>query len=89
MQADWLEIARAAATAVFGVFLLSAGVQGWFLGARAVWFLRAALVAAALMMIEGSLATDVAGVVAAAAILFVQRIVRPKPGATIPVRGAD
>ncbi|RBI86670.1 TRAP transporter permease [Rhodosalinus halophilus] len=89
MQADWLEVTRACATAVFGVFLLSSGVQGWFIGARAVWFLRAALVVTALMMIEGSLATDVIGLAAAAAILFVQRVLKPREGATIRVRGAD
>ncbi|MFP4305218.1 hypothetical protein [Rhodosalinus sp.] len=89
MQADWLEVARACATAVFGAFLLSAGVQGWFIGARAVWFLRVGLVAAALMMIEGSLATDLTGLGAAAAILFVQRLLKPREAAAIRVRGAD
>jgi TRAP-type uncharacterized transport system fused permease subunit len=89
MQADWPEIARASATAVFGVFLLSSGVQGWFLGARAVWFLRVGLIVTALMMIEGSLATDLIGLGAAVAILFVQRVLKPREGAAIRVRGAD
>jgi hypothetical protein len=30
-----VEVIRAGITAVFGVFLLSSGVQGWFMGGRA------------------------------------------------------
>jgi TRAP-type uncharacterized transport system fused permease subunit len=40
MDGTSLEILRAAGTAIFGVFLLSSGVQGWFLGGVAAWFLR-------------------------------------------------
>ncbi|MEM9784778.1 MAG: TRAP transporter fused permease subunit, partial [Pseudomonadota bacterium] len=89
MDGTWFEVSRAGLTAVFGVFLLSAGVQGWFLGGRAVWFLRVALILAALFMIEGGLVSDLIGVGLAGAVLLVQRVVRPAPGATIPVRGAD
>jgi hypothetical protein len=48
-------------TATFGVFLLSSGVQGWFMGGRAAWFLRVGLIAAALFMIEGGWVTDLIG----------------------------
>jgi len=89
MDGGTAEILRAAATAVFGVFLLSSGVQGWFIGARAVWFLRVGLVVAALFMIEGGLVSDIIGIGLAAAVFFVQRVLRPQPGATIEVRGAD
>ena len=89
MDGTWFEIGRALVTAVFGVFLLSSGVQGWFMGARAAWFLRLALVVAALFMIEGGIITDLIGVGAAAAIFFVQRVFKPSPDAAIPVRGAD
>jgi len=89
MEGGGIEILRAGATAVFGVFLLSSGVQGWFLGARAVWFLRIGLMVAALFMIEGGLFTDLVGIGAAALVLFIQKILKPKPGATIEVRGAD
>ena len=37
---SWPMIARALLTATAGVYLLSAGVQGWFLGSRAAWFMR-------------------------------------------------
>jgi TRAP transporter 4TM/12TM fusion protein len=89
MDGTWFEVVRAGITATFGVFLLSAGVQGWFVGGRAAWFLRAALVIAALFMIEGGLLTDLIGVGVAVAVYLVQRVFRPEPDAAIPVRGAD
>jgi TRAP-type uncharacterized transport system fused permease subunit len=89
MDGTWPEVIRAGATATFGVFLLAAGVQGWFMGARLVWLLRAGLIGAALFMIEGGIVTDLVGVGAALAIYLVQRIFKPKLGAIVPVRGAD
>ena len=89
MNAPWVEIVRAGITAVVGVFLLSSGVQGWFVGQRAVWFVRAALIGAALFMIEGGLVSDALGVALAGGAWAIQRFVRPEPGATIAVRGAD
>ncbi|MQQ09247.1 TRAP transporter fused permease subunit [Epibacterium sp. SM1979] len=89
MEGSTVEILRAGVTAVFGVFLLSAGVQGWFMGSRSAWFLRIALLAAALFMIEGGIVTDLVGVCAAVAIYFIQKVFNPKPYATIDVRGAD
>lgn len=89
MDGTWFEVIRAAITATFGVFLLSAGVQGWFMGGRTAWFLRVGLVAAALFMIEGGWITDIIGVGAAVAIFFVQKVFHPSPDATFDVRGAD
>ncbi|EDQ34232.1 TRAP transporter, 4TM/12TM fusion protein [Hoeflea phototrophica DFL-43] len=89
MDGTTLEILRAAGTAIVGVFLLSSGVQGWFLGNVAAWFLRVALIVAALLMIEGGLYSDIAGLGTAAAVFFIQRFLKPKPGIGIPVRGAD
>ena len=89
MDAPWGEILRAGVTAVVGVFLLASGVQGWFVGQRAAWFVRAALIGAALFMIEGGLLSDALGVALAAGAFAVQRFLRPEPGATIAVRGAD
>ena len=87
--ANWLDVARAGLTATFGVFLLSSGVQGWVLGGRAAWYLRAALIAAALAMIEGGWITDLAGIGAAIAVFLVQKLVRPDPDAVVIARGAD
>ncbi len=89
MDGGWFEILRAGATAVFGVFLLSSGVQGWFVGARAAWFLRLGLILAALFMIEGGIVTDLIGVGATAGLVFVQRVIKPAPDAQIRVKGAD
>ncbi|WP_300585202.1 TRAP transporter fused permease subunit [Marivita sp.] len=89
MDGTWLEVIRAGVTATIGVFLLSAGVQGWFLGGRSVWFLRLTLIFAALFMIEGGLITDLVGLGIAAGTYFVQKVLHPRPDATIPVRGAD
>lgn len=89
MEGTWLEVIRAGATATFGVFLLAASIQGWFMGMRPVWFLRVALFLAALLMIEGGLLTDLIGLGATVAIYMIQRLINPKPDAAIPVRGAD
>jgi TRAP-type uncharacterized transport system fused permease subunit len=89
MDGTWFEVIRAGLTATFGVFLLSAGVQGWFMGGRSAWFLRVALILAALFMIEGGLLTDLIGIGTAVGIYFIQKVFHPKPDASIPVRGAD
>ena len=56
---------------------------------RVAWFIRAGLVIAALLMIEGGIATDLGGIALAAVLFFVQKLFHPRPDATIPVRGAD
>ncbi len=89
MEGTWYEVGRAGITAVFGVFLLSGGVQGWFLGQRSAWFIRLALILAALFMIEGGLVTDIIGIATVAAAWLVQKLFHPDPNAPIPVRGAD
>ncbi|WP_425090518.1 TRAP transporter permease [Tropicimonas sp. S265A] len=89
MDGTWPEVLRAGGTAVVGVFLLSSGVQGWFMGGPAAWFLRLGLVLAALLLIEGGLITDLAGVGLIVVIYLVQKVFRPAPNASIPVRGAD
>ncbi|MEE4117930.1 MAG: TRAP transporter fused permease subunit [Paracoccaceae bacterium] len=88
MDGTWFEVGRAGVTATAGVFLLASGVQGWVLGGRAAWYLRALLILAALLMIEGGWATDLAGLTCAALALFAQRVLHPDPDA-VPVRGAD
>ncbi|WP_224815108.1 TRAP transporter fused permease subunit [Hasllibacter sp. MH4015] len=85
----WYNIVRALVTATVGIFLLTSGIQGWFMGGRAVWFLRVGLIIAALLLIAGGLVTDLAGIGLAVAIFAVQRFVKPAPMTTIPVRGAD
>lgn len=89
MNGTWLEIIRAGSTALVGVFFLSSGMQGWFIGGRTAWFLRVGLGVAALFLIEGGLVTDLIGVGVAFAVFFVQKVFHPSPDTQFEVRGAD
>lgn len=89
MDGTWFEVIRASATAVFGVYLLSSGVQGWFMGGMTAWFIRLALLLAALCMIAGGLVTDLIGIGLTAATYFVQKVFKPSPDAQIRVSGTD
>ncbi|MCY6382081.1 TRAP transporter permease [Hoeflea prorocentri] len=89
MDGTVVEIAQACITAVVGVFLLSSGMQGWFVGRHVVWFNRLGLVVAALFLIEGGLYTDLIGAVITAVVFFIQRVIKPKPGSMVAVAGAD
>ncbi len=89
MEGSTIEIGRAFLTSVAGVYLLSAGMQGWFLERKVVWFNRVGLVIAALFLIEGGLTTDLIGAGLAAAVFVIQRVVKPSEDAMPAVRGAD
>jgi TRAP transporter 4TM/12TM fusion protein len=89
MDGTWPQVLRAGVTATIGVFLLSAGVQGWFLGGRTAWFNRLALLVAALFMIEGGWMTDLIGIGLGAAAFFIQKVLRPDPDAAFEVKGLD
>ncbi|MFZ5965009.1 TRAP transporter permease [Thalassococcus sp. BH17M4-6] len=89
MEGSWFEVLRAGATATVGVFLLSSGVQGWFMGGRSAWFIRLALILAALFMIEGGGITDLVGIGLAVGAWFVQKTFSPDPDASIKVGAAD
>lgn len=89
MDGTTIEIARAFITAVIGVYLLSAGMQGWFVERPVVWFNRIALVVAALFLIEGGLTSDLIGAGIAVVVFFIQRVVKPNPDAVPDIRGAD
>ena len=89
MDAAWFSIAQAAVTAIVGVFLLSSGVQGWFIGQRAAWYIRVALLAAALFMIEGGLVSDAVGILLAGAAFAAQKFFKSNPDVPVTVRGAD
>jgi TRAP transporter 4TM/12TM fusion protein len=89
MEGYWSEIIRSGITAIFGVFLLSSGVQGWFMGSRPAWFLRVGLMGAALFMIEGGWISDMIGIGTAVVVYFIQKVFQPKADVSISVRGAD
>ncbi|WP_235846704.1 TRAP transporter permease [Halopseudomonas pachastrellae] len=58
-------IIQALITASAGVYLLSAGVQGWFMNLRTNWLVRGLLIVAAFLMIEGGGLTDLVGIATA------------------------
>ncbi|WP_108482782.1 TRAP transporter permease [Oceaniglobus ichthyenteri] len=74
MDGTWFEVSRAAATAIFGVFLLSSGVQGWWAGGVANPLIRVALIIVALFMIEGGLISDLIGIGGAVALFLLARM---------------
>ncbi|TNE94915.1 MAG: TRAP transporter permease [Gammaproteobacteria bacterium] len=73
MEGEWFEIAVSLVTATFGVYLLSAGVLGWFARSAAPWMTRILLIVSALLMIEGGGWTDLTGVALAVLAFFMQR----------------
>jgi TRAP-type uncharacterized transport system fused permease subunit len=81
MDGTWFEVIRAGATAIFGVFLLSSGVQGWWVGDRAAWPVRIGLLLVALCMIAGGLMTDLIGIAGAVGLYFLAQMTRPKTAA--------
>ena len=89
MDGSWFEVGRAGVTAIVGVFLLSSGVQGWFMGTRSAWFIRLGLIVAALFMIEGGWVSDLIGIGLTVAMFLIQRLFHPDPDAPISVKGAD
>jgi TRAP transporter 4TM/12TM fusion protein len=72
MQGTWGEIIHVAASAGFGIYLLSAAVQAWFFGHLNL-ILRAVLGGAALAMIDGGWLTDAVGLSTAVVVWLVQK----------------
>jgi TRAP transporter 4TM/12TM fusion protein len=64
MQGEWVQIGHVALTALIGVYLLAAGLQGWFFG-PVNRMLRVGLFACSLLLISGGWATDLLGLVPA------------------------
>ena len=79
MEGEWLAVVRAAGTAVVGVYLLAAAVQGWFMAGNARWFVRIVLLLGALALIQGSLYTDLIGIGMASVALILQRFTALPP----------
>ena len=72
MQGETLDIVHATMTALLGMFLLSAGVIGYFFGHAPGW-MRIVLIGAALSMIAVGWVSDVAGLAVAVALFLCQR----------------
>ena len=76
-QGSWADVARAIVTGTIGVIALAAGLEGQFLR-RATWLERAAFIAAAFLLIDPGLVTDVIGLALLGAVVVAQRA-RPAP----------
>ena len=87
MDGTFAEVLRSAATAIVGIFLLACAVQGWFMGYRSSWIIRAPLVVAALFMISGGLTTDLVGVAMAIGLFVLQKFIFGKQGAPELAKG--
>jgi TRAP-type uncharacterized transport system fused permease subunit len=79
-QGSWADVVRAIVTGTIGVIALAAGLEGQFLR-RATWLERAAFIAAAFLLIDPGLVTDVIGLALLGAVVLAQRA-RPAPVAT-------
>lgn len=71
MIGPWWQIVQAFVTGTIGVIALAAAVQGYFL-LKLTWPERGAVIAAALCLLSGGLATDIAGIVIVVFFLAVQ-----------------
>lgn len=67
------EIILAVITALIGVYLLSASVQGWIFGKIASWYSRIIVLLAAIMFMLSGIQTDIIGVVMVGAVLVIQK----------------
>lgn len=87
----WHEILGTAVTATIGVVCLAGGLHG-FLIRRALWWERAALLAASVVLIKPGIYTDLAGLALLAVVLASQRLAAraepvPAPAAAQPGDG--
>ena len=78
MQGSWLDTIHVTASALLGIYLLSAGIIGWFFG-RIGPVARALLIAGALGMLDAGWLSDAVGLGIAGALLLRQkRLVAPE-----------
>ncbi|ETA50310.1 TRAP transporter permease [Ponticoccus alexandrii] len=89
MDGTWFEIIRAGITSIIGVYLLSGGVQGWFVLGRASTVTRVLLGLAALSLIEGGWLSDLIGIAFVAAAYAMHRFRDADTNASAPLSGGD
>jgi len=76
-QGPWLEILGAVLSGTVGVIALAASLEGYFLRV-ATWFERALFLAAALLLIDPGIVTDVIGIVLLVVALLLQKLWTPQ-----------
>lgn len=72
MQGGWLDTNHVTISALFGIYLLSSGIIGWFFG-RIGWIARALLTCGALGMLDAGLVTDLIGLSIGGGLFLFQR----------------
>jgi TRAP-type uncharacterized transport system fused permease subunit len=72
MVGEWTVVGRTLVTALIGVYLLAAAVQGYYFGIIAKP-LRLVLLVGAVAMISGAFVTDIVGMTIAVVVFFWQR----------------
>ncbi|MGF1620034.1 MAG: TRAP transporter permease [Rhodomicrobiaceae bacterium] len=85
MRGEWYEILHVFVTAMVGIYLLAAAVQGWLLGSLNM-VLRIIVFCAAIGMIKGGWTSDAVGFGAMLLVIFIQKKV---VSASTIARGAD
>jgi TRAP transporter 4TM/12TM fusion protein len=85
-QGAWTDIIVAFATGSVGVIALAAGLEGYWLRS-ATWLERALLLAAAFLLIDPAVITDLTGLALLAVALLMQKLRRPD--AVVPVQTAS
>jgi TRAP transporter 4TM/12TM fusion protein len=85
-QGSWTDIALAFLTGGIGVVALAAGLEGYWLR-PGTWLERALMLAAAFLLIDPSLVTDVIGLGLLAAALVMQKV--RAPDAAVPARSVS
>jgi TRAP transporter 4TM/12TM fusion protein len=72
LRGEWVEIIHVFVTAMIGIYLLAAAVQGWLFG-RLNIALRLVLLGAALAMIKGGWLSDAVGLCVMALVILIQK----------------
>ena len=72
INTTWYQGLMVAATACVGVFLIGVAVEGYFL-APVAWWLRIVITAGALALMHPGMTTDLVGLVALVALVFLQK----------------
>lgn len=76
-----LPIALAIVTAIFGVYILAAGIQGWFYKNIASWYSRTILFVAALLLMLSGIIIDMIALVLVVGVVLIQKYINPPEGA--------
>lgn len=74
LSGSTVDIIIASITALIGVYLLSAAVQSWFFGKKAIWYTRILLLAAALLFMLSGLQTDLIALGIVAVVIVIQKV---------------